>query len=138
MAFDPSADESAEFSVAFGNSWDASTDLTFQVMWTFASAQTNGVAWGLQAYSVGDSETLDGVEHTAGSVVTDTGLNAAYDFHITVESSALAVRNSPVAGSQQTFFRVFRDVSDAADNSTDDALLLGIRLFYTTDAPTDA
>ena len=35
-------------------------------------------------------------------------------------------------------FQVFRDVSDAADDMTEPMVLTGIRIFYTTDASTDA
>jgi hypothetical protein len=36
------------------------------------------------------------------------------------------------------FFRVFRDGSDAADTMTEDARLIGVKMFITTNATNDA
>ncbi len=36
------------------------------------------------------------------------------------------------------FFRLFRDVSDSNDTATEDARLLGIKIFITLDAGTDS
>ena len=37
-----------------------------------------------------------------------------------------------------TYFRIFRDVSDANDTAAEDARLLGCKIFFTTDAENDA
>ena len=37
-----------------------------------------------------------------------------------------------------TFFRIYRDVSDGNDDLAGDARLLGVKLFFTTDAENDA
>ena len=37
-----------------------------------------------------------------------------------------------------TFFRIYRDVSDANDDMAEDARLIGVQIFFTTDALTDA
>jgi hypothetical protein len=35
------------------------------------------------------------------------------------------------------FFRVFRDVSDANDTAAEDARLIGVKIFFTTDTGGD-
>ena len=70
-------------------------------------------------------------------VVTDDALGAAEDLCVTAESGAITVAGSPAAG-DMCFFRIFRDVSDSNDDMAEDARLIGIKLFFTTDAANDA
>jgi hypothetical protein len=70
-------------------------------------------------------------------VVTDDALGAAEDLCVTSESGAITIAGSPAAG-DMCFFRIFRDVSDANDDMAEDARLIGIKLFFTTDAANDA
>jgi hypothetical protein len=53
---------------------------------------------------------------------------------VSAESGAVTIANAAV--NTVTFFEVFRDVS--ADDQSGDARLLGIKLFFTTDAANDA
>lgn len=135
LDFDASADEHAHFSVAFPKSWDEGT-VTFQVFWTTSATDTDGVAWGLQAVAVSDNEAIDASWGTP-VVVTDDAQSAALEMLVTAESSAVTIGGSPAAG-DLVYFRIFRDVSDANDDMTEDARLISIKLFYTTDAGTDA
>ena len=57
------------------------------------------------------------------------------DLNITAESGNITIAGSPAA-EDLCFFRIMRDVS--ADDQSGDARLLGIKLFYTTDAANDA
>ena len=41
------------------------------------------------------------------------------------------------ADNDLTYFRIFRDVSDANDTAAEDARLLGVKLIFTTDAAND-
>jgi hypothetical protein len=54
---------------------------------------------------------------------------------MSVESGAVTIAGSPAA-EDMCFFQVSRDVS--ADAQSGDARLLGIKLFFTTDAANDA
>ena len=69
-------------------------------------------------------------------VVTDNGQSTAEDVYITAESAAVTIAGTP-ADDDMCFFRLFRDVSDANDDMTEDARVIGIRFFYTTDAAND-
>lgn len=135
LDFDAAADEHAHFHIAFPKSWDEGT-VTFQVWWTTTATDTDGVAWALQAVAVSDNEAADASWGTA-VVVTDDAQGAASEILVSAESGPVTVGGTPAAG-DICFFRLFRDVGDANDDMTEDARLIGIKLFYTTDADTDA
>ena len=73
-----------------------------------------------------------------GTAVPNTALAAsgtANDLMVNVESGAVTIAGSPAAG-DDVFFNIFRDVSSDTYNA--DARLIGIKIFYTTDAANDA
>ena len=135
LDFDNGSDEHAQFQVAFPKSWNEGT-VTFQVFWTTTATDTDGVAWGLQGVAVSDNDTID-VAYGSAVVVTDDALSAAEDLCVTAESGAVTIAGSPAAA-DMCFFRIFRDVSDGNDDMAEDARLIGLKLFYTTDAANDA
>lgn len=135
LDFDASSDEYANFNFTFPKSWDEGT-ITFSVTWTTTASDSDGVAWALQAVAVGDGDTIDASWGTA-VVVTDDAQSAAGDVLVTAESGAVTIGGTPTVG-KRVFFRVFRDVSDANDDMTEDARLIGVTLYYTVNASTDA
>jgi len=135
LDFDASADEHAQFSVAFPKSWNLGT-VTFQAFWTSTATDTDGVAWGLQGVACSNDGTID-VAYGTAIVVTDDNISAAEDLLVTAESSAITIAGTP-ADDDVCYFRVLRDVSDGNDDMTEDARLIGIKLFFTTDALNDA
>jgi len=135
LDFDATSDEHAQFSIAFPKSWNEGT-ITFQVYWTTTATDTDGVAWGLQGVAVSDNDTID-VAYGTAVVVTDDALGAAEDQCVTAESSAVTIAGTPAVG-DICYFRIFRDVSDANDDMTEDARLIGVKIFFTTDATNDA
>ena len=56
---------------------------------------------------------------------------------MTAESSALTIGGTP-AVNDICYFKIFRDVSDSNDDMAEDARLIGIKIFFTTDAANDA
>jgi hypothetical protein len=56
---------------------------------------------------------------------------------MTSVSSAMTIAGSP-ADDDICFFQLYRDAADGSDTFTGDARLLGIKLFFTTDAANDA
>jgi hypothetical protein len=135
LDFDATADEFAHFQVAFPKSWNLGT-VTFQVFWSSTATDTDGVAWALEGAATSDNEAITGSWGTA-VVVTDDAQSAAAELYVTAESGAVTIGGSP-ADDDLIFFRLSRDVSDANDDMTEDARLIGIKLFYTTDNYTDA
>jgi hypothetical protein len=134
LGFDATADEHAHFNISLPKSWNLGT-LSYRVKWSSTATDTDGVAWGLQAVAISDNEAIDASWGTA-IVVTDDAQSAAGELYVTSESAALTVGGTPAAN-DLTFFRIFRDVSDANDDMTEDALLVGVEIFYTTNAGTD-
>ena len=97
-----------------------------------ASFGSDTVAWGLQGVGVADDTTIDVAFGTA-VVLTETIASAVEEITISAESGAITIASAAV--NTLTFFRVQRDVS--ADTMTEDAILLGIQIFYTIDAGED-
>ena len=135
LDFDPSSDEHAQFQICFPKSWNEST-ITFSVYWTTTATDTDGVAWGLQGVAVSDNDTID-VAYGTAVVVTDDALSAAEDLCVTATSGAVTIAGTPAVG-DICYFRIFRDVSDANDDMAEDARLIGVKIFFTTDAANDA
>ena len=134
LDFDKDSDEHAQFTVAFPKQWNLGT-ITFQAFWS-GTANTGGVSWGLQGVACGDNDTID-VAYGTGVVVDDTEQGALEEVNVSAESGAVTIAGSP-ADDQLCYFRIYRDVSDSNDDSSGDARLHGIKLFYTTDAANDA
>ena len=135
LDFDASSDEHAQFSVAFPKQWNLGT-ITFQCFWTSTATDTDGVSFGLQGVGMGDNETQDAAYGTA-IVVDDACQGAAEELYVTAESGAVTIAGTP-ADNDLTYFRIFRDVSDANDTAAEDARLIGVKIFFTTDAKNDA
>jgi len=135
LDFDASSDEHAQFQIAFPKSWNLGT-VTFQAFWTTTATDTDGVAWALQGVAVSDDDTID-VAYGTAVVVTDDNISAAEDMLVTAESAAVTIAGTP-QNDDMVYFRFFRDVSDANDDMAEDARLIGIKVFYTTDAENDA
>ena len=131
LDFDPSTAEYAQFAIAMPKSWDLGT-VTFQAWWSPSTTNTGNCIFGVQGVSCSDSDTADVAFGTAQEV-TDAGIGTVEDVQVTGESSAITIAGSP-ADNDYTFFQVYRDAADGSDTFTGDARLLGIKLFFTTDA----
>jgi hypothetical protein len=135
LDFDAGTDEFAQFSVAFPKSWNEGT-VTYQVFWAPGSTNTGNCIFGLQGVAVGDGDTIDVVYGTAVNI-TDAGIGTVEDQQVSPVSSAVTIAGSP-AVDQQTYFQLFRDANAGGDTFSADARVLGIRIFFTTDAANDA
>jgi hypothetical protein len=135
LDFDAATDEFAQFSVAFPKSWNEGT-VTYQVFWTPSSTNTGDCIFGLQGVAIGDGDTIDVAYGTAVNV-TDAGIGTVEDQQVSAVSSAVTIAGSP-AVDQQTYFQLYRDANAGGDTFTGDARVLGIKIFFTTDAANDA
>lgn len=127
-----SADETAWFTVAMPKNWNEST-VTAQFLWTSASGSGN-VVWGLACTAVSDDDPTDTALGTA-QTVTDA-LTATGDLMQTAATSAITIGGTP-AENDMIFCRVQRVGSNGSDTFSGTATLLGLKLFYTTNAATD-
>jgi len=133
--FDASTKQYTQFTVAMPKSWNEGT-VTYQVYWSPASTNTGNCIFGLQGVACADNDTID-VAYGTAIEVTDAGIGTVEDQQITSESSAMTIAGSPAAG-EQTYFQLYRDAADGSDTFSADARVLGIKIFYTTDAANDA
>ena len=135
LDFDASTAEYAQFSIAMPKSWNLGT-VTYQVFWSPSNTNTDTCIWALQGLATTEGDTADAVFGTAVEV-TDDGIGTVEDVQVSAVSTAVTIAGSP-ADDDYTFFQIFRNAADGSDDFTGDARLLGIKLFYTTDAANDA
>jgi hypothetical protein len=135
LDFDASTAQYAQFAIAMPKSWNLGT-VTYQVFWTPSTTNTGNCIFGLQGVSCTEGDTADVAFGTAIEV-TDAGIGTVEDVQMSAVSSAMTIAGSP-ADDDQTFFQLYRDAADGSDTFTGEARVLGIKLFYTTDAANDA
>jgi len=134
LDFAAAADDFAQFSIGFPKSWNEGV-IKFQVFWTPSTTNTGNCIWGLQGVSVADGATIDVAFGTAVTV-TDAGIGTVEDQQVSPLSGEVTLTNAAV--DTQTYFQIFRDANAGGDTFTGVSRLLGIKLFFTTDAANDA
>ena len=135
LDFDAGTAQYAQFAIAMPKSWNLGT-VTYQVFWSPSTTNTDNCIFGLQGVSCTEGDTADVAFGTAVEV-TDAGIGTVEDVQMTAVSGAMTISGSP-ADDDQTFFQLYRDAADGSDTFTGDARVMGIKLFYTTDAANDA
>ena len=134
LDFDPDSDEYAQFAVCFPKSWDEGV-IQFRTYWTCTGTNTGTGCFQLAGVAVSSDDPFGA---TFGTQVANTALAAsgtANDLMVNVTSGDVTVGGSPAVG-DQVFFQINRDIS--ADDQTADVRLVGVKLFFTTDAENDA
>jgi len=134
LDFDASSDEYAQFAVCFPKSWDEGV-IQFRTYWTCTGTNTGTGCFQLAGVAVSSDDPFGA---TFGTQVANTALAAsgtANDLMVNVTSGDVTVGGSPAVG-DQVFFQINRDIS--ADTQTADIRLVGVKLFFTTDAENDA
>ena len=133
LVFSDGVDEFGQFHIAMPKSWNKGT-VTAQFYWRTA-ATTGNVVWGIQGLASSDNDTWDTAFGTAVTV-TD-GAGAASSMRITAETGAITIAGSP-ANDDLISFQVYRDGNAAGDTLANTVNLVGVKLFYTTNAKNDA
>lgn len=133
LDFDTTTQEYAQFDIAMPKSWDEGT-VTAKAYWTnTGGSSTQTVRFTIAGVAISNDDTLNTTLGTAVNI-DDTWL-AQNDLHVTAESSAITIGGSPQA-EDLVIFQVSRDTAN--DNMSGDARLIGIMLYFTTNAATDA
>ena len=132
--FDASTKQYTQFTIAMPKSWNEGT-LTYQVYWAPSTTNTGNAIFGLQGVACADGDTID-VAYGTAIEITDAGIGTVEDQQITSESGAVTITNA--ADGEQTYFQLYRDAADGSDTFTGECRVLGIKLFFTTDAANDA
>jgi len=133
--FDAGTKQYTQFSIGMPKSWNEGT-VTYQVYWSPSTTNTGDCIFGLQGVACADGDTIDVAYGTAVNV-TDAGIGTVEDQQISAESGAITIAGSPAAG-EQSYFQFFRDAAAGGDTFTGESRVLGIKLFFTTDAANDA
>lgn len=134
LAFDAAAVEFAWFAIPTPKSYNASTVL-MRAVWTHPATVTNfGVVWQFEIFAAANDDALDTAVGTAVTV-TDTG-GTTGDFYQADVSAAITPSNTP-AKQDWLFVRVSRLATNGSDTMAVDAHLIGVEVYYTTDAVTD-
>ena len=133
LDFADGADDFAQFTVIFPKSWNEGT-VTFQAFWTVTGTNTGTVAWGLSGGSMADDASINTAFGTNVVATAKAFSGTSNDMTVSATSGAVTIANAAV--DTMTYFQIMRDVS--ADDQSGDARLLGIKLFFTTDAANDA
>ena len=120
----------AYFNIAMPKSWNLGT-ITFVPYWT-ASAGTAAqtCTWSLNAVSASDDDVFDAAVGTAQT--SADSLLVTNDLHIGPESSAITIAGA-ISANDLVSFKIGR----TAGTLTGDAKLIGVKIFYTTNAADD-
>ena len=132
LDFAAAADDFAQFTVIFPKSWNEGT-VTFQAFWTVTGTNTGTVAWGLSGISFADNASINTAFGTQVVATAKAFSGTSNDMTVSAVSGAVTIANAAV--DTQTYFQISRDVS--ADSQSGAARLLGVKLFFTTDAAND-
>ena len=133
LDFPTAGDSYAQFAIAFPKSWDRGY-LQYQTYWSVTGTDVNTVVFTLAALAMSSDDPF-GVNF--GTAVANTALAAsgtANDLMVNAKSGNITVGGSP-AENDQVFFQIARDVS--AGTQAADVRLLGVKLFFTTNAEND-
>ena len=128
MAFDTTADEHAQTTLAMPADWGAGT-ITAVPYWTTATGDGGAaetVCWAVQGRAYANDDPIDAAWGTA-QTSTDTWI-ADLDVHMGPATAAITLAGTPAA-LQLVQLRLFRDVS--GDDLAADAQFLGLMVTYT-------
>lgn len=136
LAYDAASLEDAMFTVSMPKGWNGGT-ISAQVHWFHGAAVTNfAVMWQVYAIAQNDNNAISGVAYGGGGTsLLDTG-GTANTTYISPEGTAFTIGNSPASGALVHFI-MRRDAANGSDTLAVDALLLGVKIFYTTNVPND-
>ena len=133
LDFSASTTQRAQFSFCFPKSWNEGT-VKYQVFWTVNGKNTGQVGWAVRGISFANDATINTAFSGSYAAVDDSASGTANDMTVTAVSPALTIVDA--AADTQTYFEVVRLIT-GSDTQTGAARLLGIKLFFTTDAKND-
>jgi len=131
--FDATTAESVQFNVCFPKSWNEGT-VTYQTFWSSNNTSTGTGGWKLSGVSIADNVDYDTSFGTAVANTAKAASGTQDDLMINDESGAVTIASA--AADTNTVFKLERNV--ATDTNTGDLRLVGVKIFFTTDAANDA
>lgn len=136
--FDGSTKENIEFIWMPPKRWNLSS-VTAEVYFTSADTGTDGVTWAVQAVALRLSSLGNDFAQSYGTPVTVNSLlqGGAGKGLTSSESTNITIANGPT-DNDIICFRVYRDVDNVNDTLAADAVLLGVKIYWTSNALNDA
>ena len=133
LDFNQSVVQECQFTVSMPKSWNQGT-VSVELVWSHA-AGTGNVVWGISAVCFGDTDAI-GVNFGTEIQITDNGGTANMQY-VTADSGAITIANTP-ASKDLVYFKIRRIANSGTDTLNVDSRLHGMRLYYTSNAYTDA
>lgn len=134
MDFPHDSTKYGQFNIRLPKSYDGGP-VAAEFVWTHGATTTNfGVSWGLQAVAAGNDDAIGGTMGTAQYVV-DTG-GTTDDEYTSGRTPDITLGGSYAAGDWVTF-QIIRKHDEAGDTMAILAKLIGLSLFFSTNAATD-
>jgi hypothetical protein len=134
LSFDAATEEYAYAWIGTPKGYNAST-FAARIWWKHPATTANfDVVWGVSMGSYANDDALDQAVGTEVTV-TDTG-GTTLDLYSTPETAAITAAGTP-AKTDLIFVRVARVAANGSDTLAVDADLVGVELYYTTDAAVD-
>lgn len=135
FAFDDAAEEGVATTFVVPDDWAAATDVTLNIYWAASSAEgaTKAVVWDVNTLPLASDEDMSG-----GTLIVDTATDTlisgtAWDLNVS-QSITIAASTEWAAGDMVSLI-LFRDGDNTSDDVTGDAVVLGVKLTYTSDKP---
>lgn len=135
LDFDQTAVEEVWFNFSTPSSADETVALTFVPVWTAASG-SGDVVWTVFCWARSNDDPITDAGFPTGATSTDT-LIATGDLHRGPESSSITPDDT-WAANDTLFCDLVRNGATGADTLNADARLIGIEVYMTTNAATDA
>lgn len=136
LSFDGgSVAQSAQFGFPMPKSWDKGT-VTFEVHWTSATTGTNAVYFAIAGVAISDGDAINASYGTAVTI-TDAAQSAANKKYKTDETAAMTFGGSPANG-DMLYVKLTRDPTNVADTISEVVTVLGVTMFFNTNAGNDA
>lgn len=140
LHFDPSTKQRAQFAVALPKRWNLGA-LSFVPYFVHQGGNTagqDGVAWSLKAVACANTDSMATAFGTAQTTGRD-GCDTANTVYVASESADITVAGGAAQG-EIVFFEVAREVDSSSplDDLDINAILLGIKVFWTSNALNDA
>jgi hypothetical protein len=120
------------FSIRMPKGWDEGV---VRASFSWMCQVTGNVVWGIKAVGVTDNESIDAARGTAETIQDAVG--SANFYRESGATDDITVLNA--AENDLAVFEVYRDAADTTnDTAAGDASLIGVSIFYTINAATDA
>lgn len=125
-----------QYQFVFPKSWDGGV-INWKAYGMVTGGGSGDIILGLEAVAASHSDDLSALSFGTAVEQTLTTTSTANDLLVTGISGDLTIGGSP-ADYDEIFLQFYRDGADAADTSAEWFSLIGVDIYYTDDAQTDA